>query len=116
MQQHRKSLIEIAIRSEQRYRLYREHKYITAMMDSFMQSVQKADFKNDNAVYGIKDKLHSLTSLMEGHAEQENSVIHQLLCNHNLTIHESIELDRQDHQKQFKGFGRNFRANSCCSK
>lgn len=104
MKQDRKALLEIALQSDQRYRLYREHKYITAMMDAFVQSIQKADFKDDSDTQEIKEKLCSLKSLMEGHAEHENNVIHQLLRDHNITIHESIELDHQDHQKQFKEF------------
>lgn len=102
MKQDRKALLKIAIQSDQRYRLYREHKYITAMMNDFVQFVQKADFKDDGATFEIKEKLCSLKSLMEGHAEHEDNAIHQLLRNHNLTIHESIELEHQDHQKQFK--------------
>jgi hemerythrin-like domain-containing protein len=104
MKQDRKALLEIALQSDQRYRLYREHKYITAMMDGFVRTVQKADFKDNSSTQKIKEKLCSLKSLMEGHADHENNVIHQLLRHRNVTIHESIELDHQDHQKQFKEF------------
>lgn len=102
MKPARMIIMQTAKTVDKRYRLYREHKYVTIMMNDFEKSVQLADFSNTDQVNGIKEKLNSLKSLMEGHAAHEESAIHKLLKDKACTLHEPIELDHKDHKDRFQ--------------
>jgi hypothetical protein len=85
-----------------RYRLYREHKYVSFMLSSFRTEVAKIDFSLNEGVNRIKETLSEITALMHGHALHENDSIHALLRNKNSLVHEKIEADHDTHEDTFE--------------
>lgn len=85
-----------------RYRLYREHKYVSYVLSELERLVAKANVNNPLEVATIKKQLSSLQTLMAGHAEHENKSIHALLRKKGSSIHEAIEVDHTRHEKQLK--------------
>ena len=85
-----------------RYRLYREHKYVSFMLSSFRTEVAKIDFSLNEKVNRIKEKLSEITALMHGHASHENDSIHALLKDKDSLVHEKIEADHDAHEDTFE--------------
>ncbi len=85
-----------------RYRFYREHKYLSFMLSEFERLVAKTDFKDQSQVDTLLNKLDGIEDLMKGHAEWEESAVHELLKKKNLTIHLDIESDHKDHNIKFE--------------
>ncbi|MBA3535013.1 MAG: hypothetical protein H0T84_00115 [Tatlockia sp.] len=85
-----------------RYRLYREHKYVSFMISSFSSKLAKVDFSSDANVHLIKEQLAEIINLMQGHASHENSSIHALLKNKGSSVHEKIEAEHSSHVATFE--------------
>lgn len=85
-----------------RYRLYREHKYVSFLLSSFRAEVAKVDFSLDVNVNRIKEQFGEITALMHGHASHENNSIHELLRNKDSLVHEKIEADHSTHEDTFE--------------
>ena len=85
-----------------RYRLYREHKFVSFMLSSFSAEIAKIDFSLDDNVNHIKEKLSGIIKLLHGHASHENISIHALLKNKGSCIHEKIEAEHSSHSNIFE--------------
>ncbi len=88
--------------SKMRYRFYREHKYISYAVSELEKLIAKTDFTNQTQINLIKNELANIEDLMTGHAEWEESTIHELLKKKNSPLHTQIEKDHQEHVIQFK--------------
>lgn len=88
--------------SKIRYRFYREHKYVCYMLSELEKTIAKTDFRNPTQIQTIKNQLNNIEDLMTGHAEWEESSIHELLRKKQSSIHELIENDHKEHAEQFK--------------
>lgn len=84
-----------------RYRVYREHKYVLCFLAELEQFIAKMDFRSNAQLDELSSKLDSLIDLMEGHAEHEDKTIHQLLRNKGSQVQISIEADHQFHNEVF---------------
>lgn len=88
--------------SQFRYRLYREHKYVSFMLSSFSAEVAKIDFSLDENVNRIKEQFSEIIALMHGHASHENDSIHALLRDKDSLVHEKTEADHDAHEDTFE--------------
>lgn len=84
-----------------RYRFYRVHKYVCFVLSEFERLVAKTDFSDIGKVENLKIQLGAVHDLMHGHADHEDKAIHALLREKGSTVHQLIESDHQDHEKQF---------------
>lgn len=80
-----------------RYRLYREHKFVSAQLSDLERFIAKVDFTNSKELIELKTRLHEIFSLMEGHAKHEDESIHPLLKRQGSKVIEHIE---QGHKEQ----------------
>jgi hypothetical protein len=85
-----------------RYRFYREHKYVSYAVSELERLIAKTDFRNKAQVDIIKNELANIEALMTGHAEWEESSIHELLRKKQSSVHTSIEIEHKEHAAQFK--------------
>jgi hypothetical protein len=85
-----------------RYRIYREHKFVTYTITEFTRFVSKVDFSLNANVYEVIERFNGVKGLMHGHAEHENSRIHVLLRKKKSTVHLETESDHANHDNVFK--------------
>ncbi|WP_019215125.1 hemerythrin domain-containing protein [Legionella tunisiensis] len=82
-------------------RLYREHKYITLVMNELDHKIGKTDFRDSQQVQEIASDLNNLVNLLGFHAKHEDEKIHGLLKKHNSTAFQDVEADHQNHEAVF---------------
>lgn len=82
-------------------RLYREHKYITFVMNELDNKIGKADFRDAEQTKKIMDDLSSVVNLLFFHAKHEDEKIHVLLKKHNSVIFKETESDHRNHEIVF---------------
>lgn len=89
-----------SILNKNRYRLYREHKYIFYVFSELLQLASTLDFSNGQSLGKLQIELKKLDGLLQSHAEYEESRIHLLLKNKNSTLLNEAEHHHRD-QKLF---------------
>lgn len=85
-----------------RYRLYREHKFLRAILSDLENRIARADFTDLSQVLEIKNKLEDIFGIMEGHAKHENEIIHVLLRVKGSPMVDAIEADHKNHKAKFE--------------
>ena len=85
-----------------KYRFYREHKYVSYAVSELERLIAKTDFRDAVQIDSVESELKNIEDLMTGHAEWEESSIHELLRKKNSAIHQLIENDHKDHAEQFR--------------
>ncbi len=90
--------------SKFRYRFYREHKYVSYMLSELERLIAKTDFRNMPQVSEVLIQFDGIEALMKGHAQWEESAIHELLRRKKLEIQHGIEVDHRNHDVKFKEF------------
>lgn len=81
-----------------RYRLYREHKFVSAQLSDLERFIATLDFTNPKELMELKMRLQGTFSLMEGHARHEDESIHPLLKARGSKVFEHIEEEHRDYQ------------------
>lgn len=87
---------------KERYRLYREHKFLRAILSNLENQIACADFTDSKQVLEIQVKLEEIFSILKNHAEHENKIIHPLLRAKNSKVIDSIEADHEDYIAVFE--------------
>ncbi|STX44178.1 Uncharacterized conserved protein [Legionella donaldsonii] len=82
-------------------RLYREHKYITLVMNELDNKIGKTDFRDLQQVQDIASDLNNLVNLLGFHAKHEDEKIHGLFKKHNSYVFQEVEADHQHHEAIF---------------
>src|ERR1700728_4532954 len=82
-----------------RYQFYREHKYVSAALNSLERLIAKTDFRNLQDAALINQSFQNLKNMLQGHAEYENDRLPTLLKKKHSKIHEHAEEDHA-HQDQ----------------
>ncbi|MCC2646692.1 MAG: s29x [Rickettsiaceae bacterium] len=85
-----------------RYRLYREHKYITYQLFELEKLIAKTDFKNNHQLENVSEQLRFLEALLKGHAKHEDNTIHELLRKKGSKVHELTEAEHAEHEGIFQ--------------
>lgn len=82
-------------------RLYREHKYVTLVMNELDNKIGKTDFRDLEQIQAIAYDLNNIINLLGFHAKHEDENIHVLLKKHNSSVFKEIEADHQNHEAVF---------------
>ncbi|MBI2792824.1 MAG: hypothetical protein HYX61_12780 [Gammaproteobacteria bacterium] len=83
-----------------RYRFYREHKYLIFLLFELERLIAKTDFRVNDQILKIKEKLSSFAALLKGHGIHEENALHVLLKNKDSQVHEKVEREHQHHEEQ----------------
>lgn len=87
--------------TETRYKFYREHKYISFVLNELERLAAKTDFRDRDQVKKVQQELESIISLLEAHAHYEDTKLHILLKRKNSHFHAKAEIDHQSHPDKF---------------
>jgi hemerythrin-like domain-containing protein len=82
--------------NKDRYRLYREHKYIFYVFSEILQLTSSLDFSDKESTTTLKEQLEKLSMLLQSHAEYEESRIHVILKAKNSSLFEEAQEQHQD--------------------
>lgn len=85
-----------------RYQFYREHKYVSSALNDLERLIARADFYDLGALEQVKIAFRSLSEMLKGHAEYENSRLHALPKQKNVSssIYAHIEEDHAEQDRQ----------------
>ena len=78
-----------------RYKFYREHKYVSFALNDLERQIAKTDFRVLQEVEKIKIEFEAVVQMLKGHAQYENSSLHELLRKKHSPVYESAEADHQ---------------------
>ncbi len=84
-----------------RYRFYREHKYLTALLFELERRIAKTDFRVNEQLSVIQAQLQTFAELLQSHAEHEEQAIHSLLQHLETPVQKQIEAQHQHHAALF---------------
>lgn len=82
-----------------RYKFYREHKYVSFALNDLERQIGKTDFRELREVEKIKIEFEGVVQLLKGHAEYENSSLHELLRKKQSPVYEHVEADHQHYNE-----------------
>ena len=86
----------------ERYRFYREHKFVIAFVNDTSRMIATSNFTEANELKKIKKRIENLIMLLSGHAEHEENCYHTLLKDKNSTVYLDIESDHKIHADYFE--------------
>lgn len=78
-----------------RYKFYREHKYVSFAVSDLERQIAKADFRALQDVEKIKIEFEVVVEMLKGHAQYENSSLHELLRKKQSPVYEQAEADHE---------------------
>lgn len=81
-----------------RYKFYREHKYVSFAMNDLERLIAKTDFCSPEEVEKVAETLRSVTEMLKGHAQYENTALHTLLKNKGSPLYEEVEKDHEHYE------------------
>jgi hypothetical protein len=70
-----------------RVKFYREHKYVSAALNSLERLIAKTDFRKDAEVEVARSEWVDLSAMLHGHAHYEEERLHPLLERKGSTVH-----------------------------
>jgi hemerythrin-like domain-containing protein len=79
-----------------RYKFYREHKYLSFILNDLERLIAKTNFEIPSEVTQVAEQFKAAVELLKGHAEYEDNCLHVLLKQKNSEIYKYIE---EDHGK-----------------
>jgi hemerythrin-like domain-containing protein len=82
-----------------RYKLYKEHKYISYALNELERTIAKTDFRVSSEVEHIKQELGAVIGMLKGHAHYENERIHELLKKKGSSLYAHVEDDHAHYDK-----------------
>ncbi len=90
------------ILNKNRYRLYREHKYIFYVFSELLRLASTLDLSITESLVKFKNELKKLELLLQSHAEYEEGRIHLILKNKNSALFNEAEHQHQDQKLYFE--------------
>ena len=87
---------------KRRYQFYREHKYVSALLNDLERLIAKTDFSELCEVEKIERNLHTVVELLKGHAEYEDSKLHPLLQKKGSTLFQEAQEEHEEHHGLFQ--------------
>jgi|GEM_PF-1076197 len=85
----------------QRYRFYREHKFIIPLINDITRKIASTNFQNNEEISLLIKKLSNLQLVLTKYSEHEDKAYHSLLVNKGSNIHYDLENDHNDYEKKF---------------
>ena len=86
---------------KERYRFYRDHKFIIAFVNDTGRMIAKTNFCDHKQVQKLKERVDGLVTLLKGHAEYEDNIFHPLLDAKGSNVHETIAADHKNNDAVF---------------
>lgn len=83
-----------------RYKLYREHKYISAAVNDIVRLLAKADFLLPETITEVKKAFAGLWPVLAWHSRYEDEVYHPLLASHGVYDFAQIETDHLENKQK----------------
>jgi hypothetical protein len=93
--------IEIVQHELGRYQFYREHKYVSFVLNELEREIAKTDFRDLIQVKKIEKSFHEMEELMRGHAHYEDTQLHPLLQKRGSAIFQTAQEDHAHHDQLF---------------
>lgn len=87
---------------EGRYQFYREHKYVSFVLNDLERLIAKTDFRNSSQVEKIETEFQDMVQMLHGHAEYEDTKLHPLLEEKGSSIFQEAQKDHEDHDAVFQ--------------
>ncbi len=78
---------------ENRYQFYREHKYVSFVLNDLERLIAKTDFRDADQIEKVEQEFQSMAEMMHGHAEYENTKLHPLLARRGSALFQDAEQD-----------------------
>lgn len=85
-----------------RVKLYREHKYVSFVLNELERLIAKTDFTDDAAIVHIQSEWQHVKEMLEGHAYHEEHNFHTLLEKKGSTIHHEAHNDHEHQEETLK--------------
>ena len=83
-----------------RYKLYREHKYISAAVNDVVRLLARADFLLPETIVEIKKAFAGLWPVLAWHSQYEDEIYHPLLVSHGVYDFAQIETDHLENKQK----------------
>lgn len=96
------TLIDLAKKGQGRYQFYREHKYVSFVLNDLERLIAKTDFCDPSQVEIIEQKFNAVVELMKCHAEYEDSKLHPLLQEKGSIIFQEAQEDHKHQDSLFQ--------------
>jgi hemerythrin-like domain-containing protein len=87
--------------SDMRYRFYREHKFVIPFINDVTRLIAVTDFRDDSATTVVQERVGQVLTMLEYHAEHEDTAFHTLLEEKGSDVHKSCEDDHKAHAEIF---------------
>lgn len=84
-----------------RYKLYREHKYVSSSLNDLERLMARTDFCDFAALEEVERAFRALAEMLKGHAQYENERLHPLLKQKNSPLSACTHIE-EDHAMQDK--------------
>lgn len=82
-----------------RYQFYREHKFVSAMMNDLERKIATFDVHDDDALKEVEHAFKALWNMLHQHAAYENERIHRLLSMKNSSLPKPIEAEHEQQER-----------------
>lgn len=86
-----------------RFRVFREHKYIIHLFMDLMNNLSTMDFNDNQAVNALQRSLQSLAEMVYAHADYEEHRLLKPLVDADSALMQAIFDEHQQHDGQFEG-------------
>ncbi len=86
---------------QNRYKFYREHKYVSFALNELERLVAKTDFRIPLQVGKIEQEFSAVVEMLQGHAQYEDTKLHPLLRQKGSTLFQEAHDDHQQHDAIF---------------
>lgn len=94
-------IVHEAKEGQGRYKFYREHKYVSFVLNDLERLVAKTDFRSSIEVERVEQSFNSLVEMLRDHAQYEDSKLHTLLQKKGSTKCQEAQEDHQQHDALF---------------
>src|SRR5579863_2316611 len=89
---------------QDRYRFYREHKYLSYLLFELDKLIATIDFANNAQINKVKNALAAIEEMIKSHAAHEDKAIHELLKKKGSLLYKLIETEHQSYDEKFQKF------------
>ncbi len=82
-----------------RYKFYREHKYVSFALNDLERKIAKTNFRKLEEVEKIKSEFEAIVEMLQGHAQYENTALHELLRKKQSSVYAQVEKDHEQYDE-----------------
>ena len=86
--------------NQMRYKLYREHKYISAVINDVVRLMATTDFTVPSAVARVKTDLQALWPILAWHSLYEDEILHPMLAEKGVYLYAQVEAEHAENKQK----------------